>query len=213
MQRGQGCLGSVVSVPGLLWVPSQLALPCIPPAGATVSLHKPCPIPCCQGCPHSQQTWGWQTSSGLGPSGARFERAVTLVSSPKARRAPVFLRLQKSARLLSGHADRGGGAGTVDGLCVPLSDAVCAFCCVGTLVLLPDLGSSRSYKLHSSLHPVAGLPCPRVTGTTPDRASVAAHNWKSLCGVGLTPTGVRKGLSSTKGNHCYSPKKFHQDTY
>lgn len=49
-------------------------------------------------------------------------------------------------------------------------------CCVGMLVLLPNLGSSWSYKLHSSLHSVAGLPCPRVIRDHPDGASVAAHN-------------------------------------
>lgn len=61
-------------------------------------------------------------------------------------------------------------------LCAFLSVAGPVLCCVGMLVLLPNLGSSWSYKLHSSLHPVAGLPCPRVTRDHPDGTSVAAHN-------------------------------------
>lgn len=52
--------------------------------------------------------------------------------------------------------------------------------CVGMLVLLPNLGSSRSYKLHASLHPGAALPGPREIRDHPDCASAAGHNWKSL---------------------------------
>ena len=47
---------------------------------------------------------------------------------------------------------------------------------VGMLVLLPNLGSSWSYQLHSSLHPGAGLPCPRVIRDHPDCTSVVAYN-------------------------------------
>ena len=46
---------------------------------------------------------------------------------------------------------------------------------VGTLVLLPSVGSSRSYKLHSSLRPGTGLPGPRAIRDRPDCTSVAAH--------------------------------------
>lgn len=49
-------------------------------------------------------------------------------------------------------------------------------CYEGMLVLLPNLGPSWSYKLRCSLHPVTGLPCPRVIRDHPDCTSVAAYN-------------------------------------
>ena len=184
-------------------------------------MHKPCPSPAARAAHAAGRTRVWQPLVWLSSPGMRFERAMGLARNRilwpgqqaksqggRCRLGPrrqAFLKLQKSARLLRA---RGEGAG----FCVLLSDAVCAFRCVGMLVLLPDLGSSWSYKLHSSLHPVAALPCPRVTGTTPI-VQVWPPTTRKACVVhGLTPTGVRKGLRSTKGNHSDSPKKRHQDT-
>lgn len=84
----------------------------------------------------------------------------------------------------------------VDAVCF-LSVAGHVLRAVGMLVLLPNLGSSCSYKLHSSLHPRAGLPCLRVIRDHPDCRSVAAHNQKILC---------RAGFNSDQGKR--KPEKY-----
>lgn len=84
---------------------------------------------------------------------------------------------------------------------------------VGMLVLLPNLGSSWSYKLHASLHPVAGLPCPREIRDHPDCASVAAHNWKSLCLAVFHSDPGKKRPEENKGEPLLRPREVPSDSY
>lgn len=98
-----------------------LACPHDPPAGATVSLHKLCPMPCCQGCPGSwadvsladtgvaERSWNKvQKGHGAGTEGnwsgqpAKSQAGHPAPVSPKA--GPWRWR---SLRGLAGHSWRG----------------------------------------------------------------------------------------------------------
>lgn len=152
-----------------------LACPHNPPAGATVSLHKLCPVPCCQGCPGSwadvslADTGVAECSWNKVQQGHRAGTEGTWPGQP-GHPAPV----PPKAGLWRWRICR-ASLGTLGG------GAVCASCpwqatfWCGYVSSASNLGSSRSYKLHSSLRPGAGLPCPRVIRDRPDCTSVAAH--------------------------------------
>lgn len=209
---GRARLTSVASAPlpppGCL-----LACPDNPPAGATVCLHTPCPVSC-QGRPRSwadvsladtgmaERSWN-EVQKG---HGAGTEENSGPVSQPKVRRDARPQGPQRQA--CRGAEVCGASLGTLGGVDVVRSLSVAGHVLhgVGMLVLLPNLGSSWSYKLHSSLRPRAGLPCFRVIRDHPDCTSVAAHDQKILCRAGFNLTRVRGSLSSTKECHFYRPR-------
>lgn len=139
-----------------------------------MSLYKPCPVPCCQGRPRTGQTRVWQTLVRLSSPGTSFRRAVGLAW----RKTLWPGQLAKSWAVCQGPGPPNAGLSELQisvGLVWEGTDFVLFLSvagpvlrCVGMLVLLPNLGSSWSYKLHSSLHPLARLPCPRVIRDHPD---------------------------------------------
>lgn len=190
-------------------------LPHNPAAGATVSLHKPCSLPRCQGRPHSWAHMSLEDTDVAELSrnevqkghGAGVEENSGLDSQLRARRdarpQPPEANLLSCRGLwgLSGHWHSLRGRM----LCAFVSGRPCSPWCgyvssaSKSLLLLELQITLQPSSWSSASMPQGNEGPPPLT-------------MRKAC-VMQCLTRVRRGLRSAKESHCYSPKKLHQDAY